>query len=294
MSLDPNLIKRIRSNFESLSSDELQRIANGRDTSQWSEEAFEAARQLLNERSKGIALEPGVLSPEDNLWHDGNYIIARAYALFPNRCIICNRPSTTSFITLKSETDGDLVLHCQVCPTDLRLSRIAKPIHRICLLVGALTYISLLFSIFEGLEELKSKVGILVAAVCWGTIFVFVWTNYLAPHMRRGGSSLVQLQVIKLGCLVLPGLFLFLVALLIRGWQEGYYLQVFLATIPPIVGSILLKIYYLQLSISSSQPVFFSVTGAGKSFRASLPLWPGYPRTESVLSPGDIGKKVYS
>lgn len=58
MALNPQLVKSIKTTFARHSSDELRKILQERDGNTYSDEAFAAAEELLNERAQGTAKEP--------------------------------------------------------------------------------------------------------------------------------------------------------------------------------------------------------------------------------------------
>ena len=58
MGLDPALVKAIKANLAGTSSTELLHLLQVRDLRQWSEEAFAAAQELLDDRTQGRAAEP--------------------------------------------------------------------------------------------------------------------------------------------------------------------------------------------------------------------------------------------
>jgi hypothetical protein len=62
MTLDPGTVKTIKGNLAGTTSDELREILKHRDASRWSDEAFAAAQELLDDRAQGRAKEP-LLNP---------------------------------------------------------------------------------------------------------------------------------------------------------------------------------------------------------------------------------------
>ena len=58
MTADATMVKNIKENFAAKRSDELKQIIQLQDRDRWSEEAFIAARELLQDRLDGIADEP--------------------------------------------------------------------------------------------------------------------------------------------------------------------------------------------------------------------------------------------
>jgi hypothetical protein len=58
MALDSALVKAIKANLAGTPSAELREVLQVRDLSQWSEEAFAAAQEVLDDRAQGRATEP--------------------------------------------------------------------------------------------------------------------------------------------------------------------------------------------------------------------------------------------
>jgi hypothetical protein len=305
MTLDPKLIARVKSNFVSLTSEELQGILTKVDRSQWSDEAFEAARQLLDERSKGAAREPATLSPDDALWHDGETVIVRTVAVLPPRCVRCNQ-AAASLVPVSKRNAPGTVVQCCVCPRHIQLSILAKRIHKWALVIGVLSFVILWLLVFElpGVGW-KTKAVMVFTIIGLGIAIVYVWrtlgvNEFFAEHTRARGSIImqmyamrIQLFALQIGCLITCLLISAIAAgvgLLVEGWRQGFYPLVLLSTIPPVVGTVLLLRFKLRLSIADSQPGFAILEGTGARFRASLPVWPGYPRTTIVSSPGDVGR----
>ncbi len=294
MPLNADLVARIKSNFKTLGSGELQAILTAQDRSQWSDEAFEAARQLLDERSKGDAKEPGTLSPEDDLWQDGEFVIMRATATLPPRCVRCNSPALSSALTIEHDS-GAGSTQCCVCPYHFRWSQIATRVFRWGTAIGLLSLITLSFLVLDIPGGWIAKVVMWLAALGVGFAVAFLKPN-IAWHMRRGGCFLVQFYVLYFTILAVP---LFVGAIVagaiiaVAGWNEGHYLLTLLATVPLVVAALLLLAFKLRLSVAGSQPGFLVLRGAGGHFLASLPAWPGYPRSAPVSSPGDVGRGEY-
>src|SRR5262245_60336152 len=67
MALDPRTVKAIKDNLARTPSEELRRMLKHRDGRRWSDEAFAAAEQLLDDRARGEAREPvpGPVPPPD-------------------------------------------------------------------------------------------------------------------------------------------------------------------------------------------------------------------------------------
>src|SRR5947209_5612419 len=77
MGVDRQLIGSIKKHFANKSSAQLDEIVKSEDRSRWSEEAFEAARELLAERAAGRAAQPAVAQPEpDPPPHTDGYDLA--------------------------------------------------------------------------------------------------------------------------------------------------------------------------------------------------------------------------
>lgn len=60
MALDKRLVQSVKRNLAEQTSDQLRKMLDQHDTTQFSEEAFEAARELLQDRAEGRASEPVV------------------------------------------------------------------------------------------------------------------------------------------------------------------------------------------------------------------------------------------
>ena len=304
MALDPQLVHRIKSSFARLTSEELQGILTKEDRSQWSDEAFEAARRTLEERSRGVLSEPATLSPHDSLWQDSGKLVLRTTAVFPSRCIRCNQSTTALNPLYEIEAPG-LIIRCCICSSHIRHSKAAKRIHYWTCVIGLLSFIWLSLSVLLAELDLSRKVVLFLTFAFCAEMFVLAWNSLgakkVAAELLRKEDSTVMIPyslimrywALQLGCLVTVfALVAILVCcgILIKGWKEGHYLLVLLATIPPVVGTILLLRFRLKWFLSKSQPGFGTLEGVGRSFLLSLPRWPGYPRSTPVTVPGDVGR----
>jgi hypothetical protein len=101
---DHQLTAQIKRTFATLSTAELADILEKRDRSVWSEEAFVAAREVLEERVAGHSCEPAQLSVNDDMWQDGECVVIRDVAQLPDRCLICNHALASAVVIGEGRT----------------------------------------------------------------------------------------------------------------------------------------------------------------------------------------------
>ncbi len=292
MGLNASLVASIKSNLAKLSSDELRLIVTKRDRSQWSEESFEAARQLLAEREKGDSKEPGVLSPDDVAWQEGECsVVVRVSADLPPRCVRCNSSAASSVLNL---TAGKATMRCLICPRHQTISAIAVTAARVGLATGVISLVVLFLTLSGALNAGWSFWVVFASLLAVALLYRFVWVRF-SHHLNPGGSLLVQVQLgrVVVMLLFLGGLMTIITGMiLVGGWRQGHHALVLMSTIPPAVGAPLLA-FKLRIALTKARPGFVVLSGTGRRFRESLPKWPGYPRTAPVTSPRDVGRNTH-
>lgn len=293
MPLNPQLIATIKLNFANLSSEELQGILTKRDESQWSDEAFEAARQLLEERDTGTAREPATLLPTDDLWQDGECVVLRDRAVFPPRCVLCNEPQTSAVPLLPDA--GSSHLQCCLCPHHTRRSLLSRQAYRCGHAIGLWAIISLYFSL-DGLGDWKFKAAVSIGLL---GLWIAVYVSWLGTKavLYSNAWGLAKFEIMRLFSLMLmlgAGLIAAAGWVVVEGWNQGFYLFVVLTLVPPVASVLLLFWFKLGLAVLPSATGFLVLSGTGTRFRASLPHWPGVPKDAPATSPSDIGKRTYA